>query len=271
MAHVDPSGKQPPQELDDLQFEEAEYSGPQAQRTLPLCSHCQEEIPDSYYLAAGNVLCEPCRDGIEAAFRGGSKLTRVLKATALGGGAAILGAIIYYAILRGTDYNIGLVAILTGLMVGAAVRAGSGNRGGLGYQFLALFLTYSSIAFALLPLAVEQSLKARFDAAKPAAVQAGAQPGAKAALGAPGQEQANAQPADKNDVNPLVAMATLLGFVLVGTYSMPILFGIVAPINGLIFAFGLWEAWRRNKGVTLAFEGPFAVGSGAPGGVDHAG
>ncbi len=62
---------------------------------------------------------------------------------------------IYYAIIRTTGWNIGIVAVLIGLMVGGAVRKGSGNRGGLGYQLLAVFLTYSAIAAMLLPVALE--------------------------------------------------------------------------------------------------------------------
>ena len=36
-------------------------------------------------------------------------------------------------------------------MVGGAVKAGSGNRGGRFYQLMALFLTYSAIVAMLVP------------------------------------------------------------------------------------------------------------------------
>ena len=39
---------------------------------------------------------------------------------------------------RVTGWNIGLVAIVVGFMVGGAVRKGTGNRGGMLYQFLTL-------------------------------------------------------------------------------------------------------------------------------------
>ena len=59
--------------------------------------------------------------------------------------AAAAGAVLYYLVTRTTGYNIGLISVLVGFMVGAAVRKGTGNRGGLLYQFLALFLTYMAI------------------------------------------------------------------------------------------------------------------------------
>ena len=49
----------------------------------------------------------------------------------LGAGA---GAALYFIILATTGYEIGLVAILVGFIVGKAVHAGSRARGGAGYQ-----------------------------------------------------------------------------------------------------------------------------------------
>ncbi len=91
------------------------------------------------------MLCTSCRQQIEVAFRGGSAVARVIKATVFGAPAAIVGAVLYFAILVATHANIGLVAIAVGYIVGRAVRKGSENRGGQFYQFLAVFLTYTSI------------------------------------------------------------------------------------------------------------------------------
>jgi hypothetical protein len=79
-------------------------------------------------------------------FHQGSRVGRGLKAFVFGTIGAVLGAILYYAIIRITGWNIGLVAVVVGLMIGGAVKAGSGNRGGRFYQFLAVFLTYSAMA-----------------------------------------------------------------------------------------------------------------------------
>ena len=67
-----------------------------------------------------------------------------------------VGAFIYYVILRVTGYNIGLVAVLVGFMVGGAVRKGTGNRGGLFYQMLAVFLAYTAIGAMHLPFLFDE-------------------------------------------------------------------------------------------------------------------
>src|SRR2546422_11725279 len=53
-----------------------------------------------------------------------------------------LGAGLYFGIEATTGYELGLVAVVVGLMVGGAVRKGSNGRGGWRYQALAMFLTY---------------------------------------------------------------------------------------------------------------------------------
>ena len=87
--------------------------------------------------------------------RGGSRVARAIKALFLGGLAAGIGAVIYYAIIRMTGLNIGLIAVVVGVMVGGAVRKGSGNRGGPFYQGVAILLTYLSIVAMNVPLILE--------------------------------------------------------------------------------------------------------------------
>ena len=134
---------------DELQFDQAEYATPAPEG--PSCGVCKRPIDDMYYEINGKVFCATCRQRIEAAFRGGSRLARVIKALVFGSVAAIAGAVLYYAIIRITGCNIGLVAVVVGFMVGGAVRKGTGNRGGLFYQFLALFLAYMAIGLMNFP------------------------------------------------------------------------------------------------------------------------
>ncbi len=148
----------PEEDGEALQFDQAEFATPASDG--PACTVCHRPIADEYYELNGKVFCARCRHGVEAAFRGGSPFARVIKALILGSVAAAVGASIYYAIIRTTGWNIGLVSVVVGLMVGGAVRRGSGNRGGLGYQFLALFLTYSAIVAMLLPVFLEASVRA---------------------------------------------------------------------------------------------------------------
>jgi hypothetical protein len=57
----------------------------------------------------------------------------------------MVGAAAYWGVLRLTGYEIGLLAIGVGLLVGFAVRLGSQAWGGLGFQALAMLLTYLAI------------------------------------------------------------------------------------------------------------------------------
>ena len=55
----------------------------------------------------------------------------------------------------------------------------------------------------------------------------------------------------------------LLGIsaLLAIAYTLPVLLAFQAPISGLIYCFALWEAWKINRKVQLAFNGPFRLGT----------
>ena len=160
------------EDRDELQFDQAEFTTPLPTGTT--CAGCKRPIPDLYYETNGKIVCPTCRQQIEASFRGGSRLLRVMKAFLLGSVGAAAGAVLYYVILRVTNINFGLVAVVVGFMVGGAVKRGSGNRGGAFYQALALFLTYTAIAAMLAPFAVEQYLKNAQENGQPEGVPAAA-------------------------------------------------------------------------------------------------
>ena len=113
---------------EELQFDQAEFVTPASDG--PACTVCHQPIAGEYFEFGGKVFCARCRHGVEAAFRGGSRFARVFKALILGSLAAMVGAVIYYAITRASGYNLALISIFVGFMVGGAVRKGSGNRGG---------------------------------------------------------------------------------------------------------------------------------------------
>jgi hypothetical protein len=139
----EPNAESAPEEDAELQFDHAEMTTPESDG--PHCASCKRLLNDAYYEINGKIICSSCRQRFEASFRGGSGFARVLKASVFGIVGAILGAAIYFVISRVTGYNIGLVAILVGFIVGGAVRKGTGNRGGLLYQLMAVCLTYISI------------------------------------------------------------------------------------------------------------------------------
>ena len=132
-------------------LEKAEYaSGAGAGR----CEACQGALVDSYYQVNGHVVCATCR---ARAAEPGSDLPRrerIIMATVYGGGAALLGSLIWYAVARITGLELGIIAIGIGLLVGLGVKKGSRGRGGRGYQALAMVLTYCSIVTSYVPTVV---------------------------------------------------------------------------------------------------------------------
>ena len=289
-------GNDLPLEPDAIQFDQAEYATPGP--SDPTCNVCHRVVLDSYYEINGKVVCASCRQGVEAALRGGSRLGRVFKALVFGSVAALAGAVLYYAFVRATDINFGLVAVLLGLMVGGAVRKGSGNRGGRFYQFLAVFLAYSSIAGMHVPALIEgfqqfgrkrneanavsnkvqrpaekavpehaapavaKNAPPRFDADLPPNPFAGAPADVTTTKVAKAPDKGVPLPPEDDEPELDMRASTILiglAALLALFYAFPILISFQSPVSGLIYAFALWEAWKINRRVKMSFNGPFRV------------
>lgn len=144
----------------DLQFDRAiPTSGDDASATTPrmICPRCQAEVRTHYYQADGQPVCPACKQEIERTEAKRRSPATFLRALVFGLGASILGAIVYYGVIALLNVEIGIVAILTGFLVGKAVRSGARGAGGRRYQVLALGLTYFSVALAYLPIAIKAS------------------------------------------------------------------------------------------------------------------
>lgn len=229
---------QPPRGSGPLQFERAEFA-PGAAGALQ-CAQCQAAIADQYFELGGRTLCERCRGQIEAALASGASLGSFGRATLFGLLAAVLGAVVWYAVQQMSDKQWSLIAIAVGFIVGGAVRRGSRGLGGLRYQLLAVALTYVSITGANVPYVIGGFRQA-------AAEQRAQEKNAAAAPRAPASAG-----------QLLLAYA----FVLAIACIAPFLGGFQNIMGLVIIAIGLYQAWRMNKGVALAFSGPFRVGAG---------
>jgi hypothetical protein len=133
-----------------LDFEHAEYA---EQPAGVECELCGKNIPDYYYQVSGKTMCKHCQPKIAAEL---ARTPRFWRAAGFGSLAAIAGSLIWYGIIAATGYELGLIAIVVGLMVGGAVRKGSGGTGGLSLQLLAVFLTYTSIVSSYTPLLFQE-------------------------------------------------------------------------------------------------------------------
>jgi hypothetical protein len=230
----------------DLQFSRAEPA--QGQATLA-CASCNRPIADSYFEVNGQVVCASCRSILEDQWQKGGSVGRFGKAFALGLLAMIACSILWYAVLKLTDAQWGILAIVVGFVVGGAVRKGSNGRGGWRYQTLAILLTYTAIVSSYVPFILE-GLREK-------SVQVSEQPSAKPDAAVKADAEASRQPPG--------AVAIVIGLValLALLYATPFLAGLENAIGILIIGFALYEAWKLNKKVELRITGPYQVASGA--------
>lgn len=202
-----------------LQFARAEV-GPAAAVT---CLQCQQPVGETYWEAVGKTVCERCKRQIEWHLAEGAGFAGFLKALVFGSIGGLLGAGLWYAVRALTEYEVGLIAILVGWLVGRGVNLGTGGRGGLGFQALAVLVTYTSIALQYVP----DVLKAL------------------------------------NESQKLEGAQHIVAFVVAVplAFALPFL-GLPKNIIGVaIIGFGLWQAWKMNARAQVAFSGPFRVGA----------
>ena len=229
----------------ELQFERAEYAGG---HSGPTCSTCKQPAETEYHQLNGRVFCSACRAQIERAIEKLRKSGSLPRAALFGLGAAIVGALIYYAVSAATGYEFGLIAVVVGVLVGKAVRKGSGSVGGPRYQALAMVLTYFSIASTYVP-----SLTTAF--------YEGAAQHQKSAAAAPAQSPTVTETPERKVHLGVVAVYS---FMFVLALAAPVLGGFRNILGTIIMGIGLWEAWKFNRRVQVKFTGPFAVSGAQP-------
>jgi hypothetical protein len=210
------------------------------------CQNCQSRIEAEYYEANGHVICEQCREGLEAAIAPPRGAGPTILAALFGVGAGIVGAAIYYAVIAIAHLQIGIVAILIGYMVGYAVRRGAGNRGGRRLQVLAVALTYLAVAFAYTPFVIA------------AAVEKSHEPAAASAT--PSETNTPTAAAQRPGIS-LLRLLVSIGLIA----ALPVIVIVSSMPSGLITAFiifiGMRQAWRMTARPELLILGPFRVGS----------
>jgi hypothetical protein len=223
----------------------------------PTCELCLNDITGSYYEINGKTACDSCRREALSARAVGSPLGRAFRALLWGGLGGLVGAAIYYAVLALSGYEVGLVAIVVGLLVGFGVRKGSNGVGGRGYQLLAVAITYLAIVSTYIPFIVEEIMK-QGEAMEETAT-AGEETTEEASAGA-GADAAAAEEALPEGPAALAMLAVALVALVLLAMAAPFLAGIQNVIGILIIGFALFEAWRVNAHVPLQVEGPFEIG-----------
>jgi len=236
------------------------------------CANCGTAITTEYFHVGSHPVCAPCRDLVQARFATPRGWGALAKSGVYGVGAAIAGAIIYYAVIAITNFEIGIVAILIGYMVGFMVRKGAAGRGGRRFQILALVLTYWSVGLAYSPIAfkgaekAEKNAVAKTDSARVA-------PRDSAAVSARGDSGLTRSPADATNgtksTSPSMTGSKFfigVGAILLLTFVLPVLMVVGSLPSGLLSAIiifiGLRQAWRITAAPVLTVSGPYKVGAG---------
>lgn len=261
------------QSQDDLQFDRAVHTdAPNAQSGLS-CGICGAALSTQYYHVADRPACERCKELAEAENRKTDAARRhpgVLgRSLAFGFAAAIAGAILYYAVIDITGWEIGLVAIVIGFMVGAAVRKGSANAGGRRFQWIAVVLTYFAVGLAYSPLAFKSILEGSSPAAT-AGDTTSARRDSAASTDSAGSAVATAAAAgtDADSSTTASGMALALGATFLFIFALPVLYVAGSMPSGLISAliivFGMQQAWKMTAKAEVPISGPYRVGSDGP-------
>lgn len=127
--------------MSDIDFDTAQFH----ERTAAPCVVCKNEIASAYWEVNGQLVCERCYRANEAEFQGGADAPMYARGLALGLGAAFLGAVGWLLITVFSGYQLGIVAIAVGWLVGKAVSKGTKRQGGTAGQLMAVGLTYLAI------------------------------------------------------------------------------------------------------------------------------
>jgi hypothetical protein len=275
-------GNSTPPNKDPLQFDVAESpAAADAPRSVAPCKGCSKPITDAYYQVNGSIVCATCRASLDRPR--GTRLGRAIRATSFGVVAAVAGAILYIAIAKITGFELALVSVAVGFMVGTAVRKGSAGRGGRAYQFLAAGLTYLSIASINVPRilsVVAAKEKERTHATAPtqmdtinisahgpaSAAPTTGQPVATSRdtgmtvsqAGAPTTRALRGRP-------PLGRLLLAFGLLLLLAARLPFIIGFSDVIGLIIIAVAVFQAWKLNQRITLTVKGPYRLGAGASG------
>jgi hypothetical protein len=275
-----------------IQFDRAVTSEGADKAPGVVCAMCNRKIVERYWTLGDQPACVSCKATIQRDAAKAKRPSVFAKSTVFGFGAAVAGAVLYYAVLKLLNLEIALVAIAIGYMVGQAMRKGASGWGGKRFQITAAALTYLAVGMAYLPLALEGA-SGEQSKANPATASAGDSTAAlsdsaaivdsilTAAYGTAARDSfavAARDSVDQSDSTEAVApvkasvaggssgiLAVLFGFAAAFFFAMalPIIVIIGSMPGGLISAliivFGMRQAWRMTAGNDLTFQGPLAI------------
>ncbi len=232
-----------------LQFRKAEHVSEAP--TGPPCVICAKPIGDTYFHANGKTVCPPCAKAVEAGTSAPPHQT-LLKAFFYGLGAAIVGSLLWATITIVTNYQLALIAILIGFMVGKSVRYASKGLGGRPQQILAVVLTYFSITTSVIPVVIYHQMEKPKTAQTDRVTAQTNQPS--------GQSSSPALTESKPRMSLGAALLMFLGLALASPF-LSLSEGAGGILTLVIIFFGLQRAWRMTGRANVVLMGPYQQSS----------
>lgn len=231
-------------------FDRARYPGDPP--SPDSCAFCYRGLESEYFRVNGNLACSTCAQQAQKLVPPDSHKA-FSRALLFGIGAAIVGCAGYALFEILTGIMMGWIALIVGLFVGRAMKAGSRGLGGRRYQITAALLTYAAVAVAFVPVAIHE-MRAKPDAHTAAVHQA------QTEHPYPGDTSAPSQPPAKH-------ARTFGGFVFgvlillgLGLVSPLLMFTASVPnalLNLFIIFIGVQIAWKQMASPRAQVEGPF--------------
>jgi hypothetical protein len=116
--------------------------------TLNACALCQAPLPpDGGSFINGNAVCANCAAQVEAELAAEQSVGVRFPLAVVGGAAgAIVGALIWAAIVVATNFEVGYVAVLVGFLAGTGVKLGAGKGRSESLQALAAGMAFFGLA-----------------------------------------------------------------------------------------------------------------------------
>lgn len=115
---------------------------------MPTCAVCAVDIQEGQaVLLRGKKnsppisVCATCADDMERAIRVETEAPNLAGGLVAGLAAAAVASLIWYGVVAITEYQLGLVALLVGWLVGKAVMLGAGGKRGISLQLMSVGIT----------------------------------------------------------------------------------------------------------------------------------
>ena len=229
------------------------------------CGLCRAPIAAVFFTMRSLILCPACAGGIIKRHAGAGRQRR---AVIVGLVVSAIFAVLWFLATRSTGWPLSPLALAAGIVIGLAVHQGSGGRGGLHYQIIAVLLVYGAFVVRYVPPVfggIADAIKAQHGA-KIVVQGISNAPGTTTTVtdGQPAQSE-NATEKHISTVTSMSeqnsAIATLKAYFVFTVVAWglvlaaPFMSGTSGFLGTFFLAAGMALAWRLNRRVRIM--GPF--------------